>query len=146
MRNMLHHRLDTVATTSTTEQQLDENSEVVQAAARLAGVSVHAILSHMRRLQRSQFDTTTYASGFEGVSLGRVDLPVMNRGTVRRDGWRAAMLGEDAVTPKLPHGQVAVSVSEEMVAAAMPERRQEDIVADVDTLREFMGAMSREDV
>lgn len=139
----MYHKLETQQATTTTE--LDENSEVVKAAARIAGVSVQAVLAQYRRMSYLESNTQTHASGFVGISLGRVELPVMNRGVVRKDGWRAATIGPDAITPKLPRGQVAVSVSEDMSRemgsivddeAALEQRHQ-----DVATLQEFLGAM-----
>ncbi len=112
----MYHKLETQQATTTTE--LDENNEVVKAAARLAGVSVQAVLAHYLRMSYLENNTQTHASGFRGISLGRVELPVMNRGVVHKDGWRAATIGPDAIVPKLPRGQVAVSVSEEMAREA----------------------------
>lgn len=141
----MYHKLETVAADTTSTQQLDENSEIVKAAARMAGVSTQAVLAHFRRMQHLENATTTHASGFKGISLGRVELLVMNRGVVRRDGWRAATIGEDAITPKLERGQVAVSVSEEMARKLSPDDySEEQRDRDVTTLREFMGAMPKE--
>ncbi len=140
----MYHKLETQQVAATTTE-LDENSEVVKAAARLAGVSVQAVLAQYRRMSYLENTTTTHASGFRGISLGRVELPVMNRGVVHKDGWRAATIGEDSLVPKLPRGQVAVSVSEDMAREAgnivddeaVLEQRRGDVVV----LQEFMGAM-----
>jgi hypothetical protein len=95
-----------------------------KAAARLAGVSTQAVLAHFRRMSLMQFDERTTASGFTGVSLGRVELPVMTRGFVRKDGWRAATIGNDAVVPTLPR-----------VRSPCQYRRRwrRDIVRDIET-------------
>ena len=89
----MYHKLETQQ--AATASELDENSEVVKAAARIAGVSVQAVLAPYRRMSYLENNTQTHASGFVGISLGRVELPVMNRGVVRKDGWRAATIGEE---------------------------------------------------
>lgn len=123
------------------QQELDENHEVVQAAARLAGVSAHAVMSHVRCLRLLQSEMKTHASGFVGVSLGRVMLPGMDRSVLRRDGWRAATIGADSIVPELPPGQIHVTdggMSERLEREAMT---QEEIDRDVVTLRQFWGML-----
>lgn len=132
-----YHKLDTIVDT-TIEATTEATQRAVEAAARLAGVSTYAVESHMRRMALLSNEMKTHASGFVGISLGRVELPGMDRGLVRSDGWRAATIGPDSIVPALPTGQVHVtdgSAGEAIERAAMT---QEEIDRDVATLQQFM--------
>ena len=128
----------TVTVEATPQQQLDESHEVVQAAARLAGVSTHAVMAHARRLTLLQSETKTHASGFVGSSLGRVTLPGMDRGMVRSDGWRAATIGPDNIDGTIPDNVVLVTDGGAGEAAEQAAITQEEIDRDVATLQQFI--------
>lgn len=94
----MYHRLETVTQTAQEEDLVE-----IQRHARAQGVSTEAILRHVRRMTHMQYDervsTAVGLHGFAGVSLGRVELPQSDTGTLRADGWRAHTVGENSVVP-----------------------------------------------